>query len=245
MLLTNTCLTNSEDARSEKSEKLQIHEEEHGQDIDDEEPTQLEVDEDVKEANDESGIKSESIEINVDGASSHKGSPTPSPKACKVMDTDVIDSKQVETTKSKPVDPVQQQESQQMVAPMVPVAVYDKYEAMQPRLKKFLKIYQQSSKNSLDGPSVAPNNHEIMENLNSKQSADSPSDESSDTVRSSSETIDDKDDIKTKNADSSEASSKLKKTSHRDSLLVHQLIFFFVNFCCRLLLQSNAPSASK
>lgn len=29
----------------------------------------------------------------------------------------------------------------------------DKYEAMQPRLKKFLKIYQQSSRNSLSGPS--------------------------------------------------------------------------------------------
>lgn len=29
---------------------------------------------------------------------------------------------------------------------------YDKYESMQPRLKKFLKIYQLSSKNSLGGP---------------------------------------------------------------------------------------------
>lgn len=169
------------------------------------------------------------------------------------MGTDEIDSKQVETTPSKPVDPVQQQESQQMVAPVVPVAVYDKYEAMQPRLKKFLKIYQQSSKNSLDGPSVVPNNHEIIENLHSKQSecgsvgrqsADSPSDKSSDTVRSSPETVDDKDETKAKNAEPSEASSNLKKTSHRDSLLVHQLIFF-VDFCCRLLLQSNAPSASK
>ncbi len=31
---------------------------------------------------------------------------------------------------------------------------HDRYEAMQPRLKKFLKIYQLSSKNSLGGPTV-------------------------------------------------------------------------------------------
>ena len=188
-----------EDARSEKSEKLQIHEEEHEQDIDDEEPTHLELDEDAKEANDEEGIKSQTIEVDVDGEINHKGSPVPSPKGGKVMDTNEIDSKQIETTISKPVDPVHKQENQQIVTPLVPVAVYDKYEAMQPRLKKFLKIYQQSSKNSLDGPSVVPNNH---------QPADSPSDKLSDTVRSSPETIYDKTETKAKHADLSEVSSK-------------------------------------
>jgi len=89
--------------------------------------------------------------------------------------------------------------------------VYDKYEAMQPRLKKFLKIYQQSSKNSLDGPVSNE-----LESLNSKQSecssvshqsADSPSDKSNDTVRSSPETVDDKDE-RNRPVDNSEFASK-------------------------------------
>lgn len=208
-VVDNTCLTSSEDTHSEKSEKLQIHEDEHEQDIDDDEPAHLEVDEDIKEANVEDDIKSESIdvEIDVDGAS-EKGTPAPSPKASQKENNNEVDSKQqqqVETPTPKPVDPVQQ-----VARPVEPV--YDKYEAMQPRLKKFLKIYQQSSKNSLDGPSVVSNNHEMIESLNSKQSecgsvgpqsADSPSERSSDTVRSSPETIDDKEESKAKHTDCS------------------------------------------
>lgn len=206
---------NTEDARSEKSEKLQIHEEEELE-IDDEEPTHLEVDDDVKEAN-ENGIKSESIEIDVDGDSNQKGSPAPSPnKAGKQEENNENDSKQQQQIEGplKSVDPIEQeQEHRQVIVPVVaaPVPVYDKYEAMQPRLKKFLKIYQQSSKNSLDGPSVQ-SNHEIIENLNSKQSecgsvghhsTGSPSD----TVRSSPETFNDKDETKNKTLDPSEYSN--------------------------------------
>jgi len=45
---------------------------------------------------------------------------------------------------------------------------YDRYEAMQPRLKKFLKIYQLSSKNSLGGPTIQND----IENLKISKTSD-------------------------------------------------------------------------
>jgi hypothetical protein len=46
------------------------------------------------------------------------------------------------------------QSEPQPPSPLKKEPAVDKYEAMQPRLKKFLKIYQQSSKQSLGGPVV-------------------------------------------------------------------------------------------
>lgn len=51
----------------------------------------------------------------------------------------------------------------------------DKYEAMQPRLKKFLKIYQQSSKQSLGGPIA--NDIENLQQTDKNPSATSNSDD--------------------------------------------------------------------
>ena len=68
----------------------------------------------------------------------------------------VVDNKE----KVAPPPPSQLIEKPVVVAPVA----YDKYEAMQPRLKKFLKIYQQSSKNNLGGPTE----NDIENSLNSK-----------------------------------------------------------------------------
>ena len=75
---------------------------------------------------------------------------------------------------------------------------YDKYEAMQPRLKKFLKIYQLSSKNSLDGPV-----QNDIENLNSAQKSPENLSENTNSSEKSASTV----------SSSEEDTSKLKSNS--------------------------------
>ena len=83
---------------------------------------------------------------------------------------EVDEQQQHPTESSQAVDnkdelpPPPPQPVERPVAVAATAAAYDKYEAMQPRLKKFLKIYQQSSKNNLGGPTE----NDIENSLNSK-----------------------------------------------------------------------------